>query len=407
MHITLLDFGPMESPAELVLASAALGQAFLVAALLLVRSKERPVYVPLAGFFGALFIIALQPVAATLYPSLTAASVGLLLPAYLSLGPLFWLYVVGLTQETPWLPTRRDLSHFLPMGIAAATVGLGGVFPEGTLDSLIVSGDDQAIYADGDKSRLTFAGYLVLLAFGLLLFWLVQSAYYMFRILRRLIGYRRALKELFASNERRELGWIIGVLVTTGCIWLVTVVALLLENFADLTLLGVTTRSAILLVLISLLALWGLRQKPGFDDRYLSPEQAEEVRKYERSALDEEHSLRIATKLQNAMLKDKLYLRPGLSLTSLAEHLGIPANYISQTLNETLQLSFFDYVNGHRIEAAKPMVVEGNDAILDIAYAVGFNARSSFYNAFKRVTGKTPGQYRKISQERFDRTSAN
>lgn len=397
----------MESTTELVLASAALGQTLLVAALLVARSKEHLVYLPLAGFFGVLFLIAAQPVAAIIYPDLTAASVGLLLPAYLSLGPLFWLYVVGLTQETPWAPARRDLWHFLPTGIAAATVALGGFLPEGTLDALIVAGDDQVIYADEDQSRLTFGGYLVLIAFGLLLFWLAQSAFYMFRVLRRLIGYRRMLKQLFASNERRELGWIIGVLVTTGGIWLVTAVALVLENYADLTLLDVTARSVVILALVLLLALWGLRQKPGFDGRYLSSEEAEEVRKYERSALDREHSARIATKLQNAMLTDRLYLQPGLSLTSLATHLGIQPNYLSQTLNETLQLSFFDYVNGHRIEAAKPMMVDGNAPILDIAYAVGFNARSSFYTAFKRVTGKTPGQYRKLNREELNRSTAN
>ena len=101
------------------------------------------------------------------------------------------------------------------------------------------------------------------------------------------------------------------------------------------------------------------------------------------------------------MHADKLYLQPGLSLTTLADHIDVPANYISQTLNETLQQSFFDYVNGHRIEAAQGLLMASDDAILDIAYAVGFNARSSFYTAFKQVAGTTPGQYRKSERARL------
>lgn len=33
--------------------------------------------------------------------------------------------------------------------------------------------------------------------------------------------------------------------------------------------------------------------------------------------------------------------------------------------------------------------------MLDIALAVGFNATSTFYSAFRNVTGVTPGAYRR------------
>ena len=69
-------------------------------------------------------------------------------------------------------------------------------------------------------------------------------------------------------------------------------------------------------------------------------------------------------------------------------------NHVSQTLNETIGASVFDYVNGWRVRAAEPQIVEGRETILAIALGVGFNTRSSFYKTFRRVTGQTPGAFR-------------
>lgn len=40
------------------------------------------------------------------------------------------------------------------------------------------------------------------------------------------------------------------------------------------------------------------------------------------------------------------------------------------------------------------MAKQTEDSVLTIAMAVGFNARSTFYKAFKHSTGLTPAQYR-------------
>ena len=95
------------------------------------------------------------------------------------------------------------------------------------------------------------------------------------------------------------------------------------------------------------------------------------------------------------MSKETLYLDPNLSLQKLANHLAISPNYISQTLNETLCTNFFDFINKWRIEAAKPKILANKDSVLTIALEVGFNARSSFYKAFKQETGQTPSEFRK------------
>ena len=92
---------------------------------------------------------------------------------------------------------------------------------------------------------------------------------------------------------------------------------------------------------------------------------------------------------------DHLHRDPNLSLWALARHIGASPNYISQTLNDVIGESFFDFVNRHRVRDAMKLLSTTDDTVLAITYDVGFNARSSFYNAFKRVTGQTPTGYRK------------
>lgn len=68
----------------------------------------------------------------------------------------------------------------------------------------------------------------------------------------------------------------------------------------------------------------------------------------------------------------------------------------SQTFARQIGLSFFDYVNAKRVEAAKVMLRQGGESVIDIAVAVGFNSRSAFYNAFKTAVGTTPAAYRRL-----------
>ncbi|MCG4452792.1 helix-turn-helix domain-containing protein [Pseudomonas sp. MMS21-TM103] len=84
------------------------------------------------------------------------------------------------------------------------------------------------------------------------------------------------------------------------------------------------------------------------------------------------------------------YLDPGLSLPAVAEACGYTRNQISYALNQGLGLTFYQYVNRARIAhvlASDPAV-----GILERARAAGFRSTSTFYAAYRAVTGQAPGQ---------------
>lgn len=380
----------------LALTSAALGQISLCITILLMRGRGTQAYLPLAAFFVAAGVVVAGPAVVAFAPALETFFIALTLPAWLLLGPTLWLYVEGLTLETPWLLQRRHGRHFILFGLGLIAASLLAGLPDGARRTMLV---------EGEAVGTAYASAVVLLVFALILAWVVQSGWYVVSIILRLTRYRARLRDLFASNEGRELRWISGLLLVVVGAWTLAAATVVVENFFGGVLVTRRGGAAMALVLVSTLAVWGLRQRPGFEGRYLGtagdgdPPGCDAVspgQKYQRSALSAIQARRIANKIETAMTRDQLYLDPALSLYKLARHLAVSPNHVSQTLNETIGVSFFDYVNGWRIRAAEPQIIEGRDTILAIALAVGFNTRSSFYKTFRRVTGQTPRAFRAV-----------
>ena len=389
----------MKDSVILALMMGALGQIGLAVTVLGGRRSPRPVHLALSLFLLSCGVIAAGPAVAVLLPDLQVHALAASLPGWMLLAPSLWLYVEGLTAETPW---RFRQGH----GWVLCSPGLGLL---GTVLIFSLSPKTrETIFIQGQEVGGPLPTLVILYVFALVLGWTVQSGYYGSRIVMRLAHYRRRLQALFASNDHRELRWIGWLMVVVSGLWLAAVATVIWENFIGGILFGRHWGAGLALGLVWAVAAFGLAQEPGFEGRYLEADMEPEGgaqpgappgAKYQRSALTADQAGRIAARLEAAMARDQLYLDPALSLHSLAQRLSISPNHVSQTLNETLGESFFDYVNRWRVLAAQPMVRSGTSTILDIALSVGFNTRSSFYKTFRRVTGLTPGAYRAANEE--------
>ncbi len=120
--------------------------------------------------------------------------------------------------------------------------------------------------------------------------------------------------------------------------------------------------------------------------------------KYSGSNLDKSTSRDLFQKVKILFIEQRIFLEPSISINTVAEKLAISPRVVSQVINENEQQNFYEFVNHHRIENAKSLLIDfknANQKISTIAFDAGFGTVTSFNVAFKKKTGMTPSEYRK------------
>lgn len=308
-------------------------------------------------------------------------------------GPFLYFYVVALTSRKEWRWSARRWLHFLPFvaGVALLVPFLG------LSDEILV----DRIYADADVTEalgaLAWGGDVVDVLPRLLI------GIYLLMSIRRLLQHGRHIRDHFSLIEHISLNWLRNLLIAFGVIYGLYLVALAFGGKGPVeSLLNVA-----IVVIIYTLGYLGLRQPIIFTQRDQgaradsrgpadSPAAAHPA-KYRKSALDDESSRMLLNELQELMKSEQPYLDSKLTLAQLADRLGISSNYLSQVINQQTGSNFFDYINGHRVAAAKEILADPARAdhnVLTVAMDSGFNSKSAFYTAFKHHANMTPSQYR-------------
>jgi AraC-like DNA-binding protein len=135
---------------------------------------------------------------------------------------------------------------------------------------------------------------------------------------------------------------------------------------------------------------------------------ARQVQRYAKSGLNASQLEALKRQLTEQMEIGRKYLQPDLTLPELAEAMDCTVNHLSQAINAGFGVSFFDYLNEYRVKDAMHLLGDSGGesrTVLEVALDVGFNSTSTFYVAFRKVTGKTPAQYRRSQSSRASATS--
>jgi len=97
-----------------------------------------------------------------------------------------------------------------------------------------------------------------------------------------------------------------------------------------------------------------------------------------------------------ALLIEQKYTDPSVSLDSISKELNISTSYLSQKIKANTNTNFSTYINYLRIQKAKKMLINdsyANYTSTAIGLEAGFNSKSSFYRAFKKIENCTPLEY--------------
>jgi len=105
-------------------------------------------------------------------------------------------------------------------------------------------------------------------------------------------------------------------------------------------------------------------------------------------------------KLHVLVNEEKIYTRKDLRIVDLSRSLNTNRTYVSRMINQEYGKSFSELINYYRFQEAKSMLLAPEFSFLsisEIAFRAGFPSESSFYRVFKKETGMSPGDWRKVN----------
>lgn len=269
-------------------------------------------------------------------------------------GSFFFLYVRTITTKKPF--KWHDVIHFL-----------GFLF--------MVTANYNWIVDPINNSSRTF-GYYELSLY-------VYSVSYVIAGLFLLRKYRQYLDQQQSNTEGVSLLWLDVMAYFQVLIWLIAVSQWLIpiKSYNHWV---IYVAVAIWMTVMGYLAL--LQQSIKQPIKIIKPQTTDDSRFPE-----------VKQKLNQLMQSDQIFLDPTLNMGQLAKKSGYPEYLVSQVINQVYQQSFREYINALRITKAKSLLLKGSKStVLDIAYDCGFTSKSTFNSAFKRITGKTPSQFKQV-----------
>ena len=103
-------------------------------------------------------------------------------------------------------------------------------------------------------------------------------------------------------------------------------------------------------------------------------------------------------KTQLKSIIDEEFNNAELTLTFVADSIGLSTGYLSVLFKRLFGLSFQDYVMKYRFDKAKLLLLTTDLKNYEIAEAIGFDDPNYFSTRFKKLVGCSPKQYKQISQ---------
>ncbi|OJJ18015.1 hypothetical protein BKI52_29635 [marine bacterium AO1-C] len=122
------------------------------------------------------------------------------------------------------------------------------------------------------------------------------------------------------------------------------------------------------------------------------------IEKREKFFKDAQEVDSLKNQLDEIVVKQEFYKELNISLSKIAQQMGITSKKLSILLNTELDTSFADYINNCKVNAFKEKLQQEENQhlkLISLAYDAGFHSKASFNRIFKKHTGLTPSEYKK------------
>jgi len=130
---------------------------------------------------------------------------------------------------------------------------------------------------------------------------------------------------------------------------------------------------------------------------FKNPRENEEQPELDKTkVLSRKQMIEMDVLMTDFLVKNKSFLQQRYSIAQLAGDLNIPQHHLSAFINSYYKVNYNDHINKYRIYYSKIMMINGEwkyKTLQAIAHESGFGNRTSFCNAFKKVTGLNPSDF--------------
>ncbi len=312
---------------------------------------------------------------------------------YFLYGPIFYLYLKRLLFNVPSLSSKWYL-HFVPFVIHFFVY----------LPFLLQNDKTFLLDLMNQKPLIIniFGGAGILAWFWNLYYWNLYR--------KALNSYQNAIRINQSYDQNLNLLRIVVVIhLLVLCFWAFSLVIIIINNYFHADLLMIFENSIDLTWLIFSLIPYFIgyfaihqsetfKANPSqlsiFEDLLETTTPAQLV-----EATPEKISENYAQEIKNleAHLKqNKPYTNAKITLNELAEQINVAPHLLSKIINEHYDQNFFDFINSYRVEEFKLLVQDTKYrhlTFLSLAFEVGFNSKTAFNRAFKKLTNLTPKEY--------------
>jgi len=205
--------------------------------------------------------------------------------------------------------------------------------------------------------------------------------------------YRTFLVETESAAQDFDLIWLIwifGLLGLAGLVWLSLGLVSLLNP--DISYVAAYPFQLVVMIIFAALGFTAISQInkafPKMDERESSISQTP----------SEKNWVVEGETLKRAVLSNKWYLEPGLSIRDVAARLSTNETYLSRALNHGIGKNFNRFINELRVDYAKELIRADAGDLLNIAMDSGFNSKATFNRVFRDISGETPSAFRKRAE---------